>query len=93
MAIEHWRMRKHRLCLKGIEITTLEGKKLCSMTGNTWHESPSNGHHKKENPIEKAVIYQAQTLHGENGRNENGRIPVKISGEIRIPAEVTVSAT
>ncbi|RLC32899.1 hypothetical protein DRH13_00775 [Candidatus Woesebacteria bacterium] len=81
------------MCLKGIEIITPEGKKVRSMTGNAWHESPPNGHHKKENPLGRAVVYQAQTLLRENGRNGNGRKPTKISGEVRIPAEVAVSAT
>lgn len=90
MAIEHWRMRKHRLCLKGDEITTPEGKKLCSITGSAWHESPPNGHHKEEKPFENIIVYEAPKFSRKNGRNGNGRTPTKIIETIEIPAEISV---
>ena len=90
MAIEHWRMRKHRLCLKGDEITTPEGKKLCSITGNSWHEFPSNGRHKEKILPENTIVYEAPELSSKNGRDGNGRTPTIISGAVKIPAEISV---
>jgi hypothetical protein len=89
-SVEHWRMRKHRLCLEGVEITTPEGKKLCSITGNAWHESPSNGQHKERILPENTIIYEASELFSKNGRSGNGREPIKISGTTKIPVEISV---
>jgi hypothetical protein len=83
-------MRKHRLCLKGDEITTPEGKKLCSITGSAWHESPSNGRHKERKLPENTIVYEALELSSKNGRNGNGRTPTKIIETIEIPAEISV---
>ncbi|MBU0572430.1 hypothetical protein KKE18_01960 [Patescibacteria group bacterium] len=87
-SVEHWRMRKHRLCLEGETRTTPEGAVEYSINGVSWHERP-NGHHKDENPLKGIIVYQAHMPLGENGHNGNGRKPINISGEIKIPASVS----
>lgn len=84
----HWRNSRRNLRFEGFKKITPEGGETFSLNGFSWSEPAPNGHHKEENPLESAVVYQAQTSPGKNGRNGNGRIPVKISGEVNISAEV-----
>jgi len=87
--IRHWRNNRRNLRLEGEEIETPDGTKLVRISGNSWHELSSNGHHKKENPLEGIIVYPAQTPPGKNGHKRNGREPTKISGEVKILASVS----
>ena len=84
--IRHWRNNRRNLRLEGYKNTTAEGNQAFSINGVSWFEPTPNGHHKKENPLEGTVIYKSQTPPGKNGHKGNGRKPINISGEIKIPA-------
>ena len=87
--IRHWRNNRRNLRLEGFKQTTSEGTEEFSINGVSWSEPSPNGHHKEENPLEGTIIFQAQTTPGKNGRNGNGRKPINVSGEIKIPASVS----
>lgn len=77
----HWRNRHRNLRLQGFERTTPEGNKEFSINGSSWFEPSPNGRHGGENPLEgTTIIYQAQTLPGDNGRK-----PIEIRGVVEIP--------
>lgn len=75
----HWRLRKDRYNLRGEKRELEDGTVQFRLNGsNNWTE---NGHHEGENPLEgTTIIYQAQTLPGDNGRE-----PIEIHGLVEIP--------
>lgn len=87
--IRHWRNNRRNLRLEGYTKITPEGAKTFSINGVSWSEPSPNGHHKAESPLEGTVIYKSQTPPGKNGHKGNGRKPINISGEIKIPASVS----
>lgn len=73
----HWRLRKNRLGLTGFSKKTPEGKMELSLTGANWVEARTNGHHKDEDPLVGAVIYQAP----------EEPIAIDLHREVEIPSE------
>ena len=55
----HWRLREQRLRLSGFKRELPDGRVELSLTGANWGEARTNGHHKDEDPLAGAVIYQA----------------------------------
>ncbi|MFZ5933158.1 MAG: hypothetical protein ACOYT7_03750 [Patescibacteria group bacterium] len=55
----HWRLREHRLRLMGSKRELPDGRTEVSLDGRHWVEARLNGHHKGENPLAGAIIYQA----------------------------------
>ncbi len=77
----HWRLRKDRYNLRGERRELKDGTEQFRLNGsNNWTEPRPNGHHEGENPLEGTIIYQAQTLPGDNGRE-----PIEIHGLVEIP--------
>jgi len=56
----HWRLREHRLRLTCDRRELEDGTVQFKLPGSSnWVEARSNGHHRDENPLVGAVIYQA----------------------------------
>ncbi len=79
--VRHWRLIKDRYNLHGERRELENGTVQFRLNGsNNWTEPQPNGHHEGENPLEGTIIYQAQTLPGDNGRK-----PIEIRGVVEIP--------
>ncbi len=80
--VRHWRGQRDRYNLRG-KIRELEdGKVQFKLNGsNTWTEPQPNGHHRGENPMSGGIIYQAEKL-----SNDNGREPSEIQDSVEISA-------
>lgn len=69
----HWRMREHRLSLKGFSrINPENGAKEVSINGSTWWPL-NNGHTSSENPLLLPEINPLDITIGNNGNGKNGK--------------------